>query len=137
MLSFTIFHSECADDIPADTSNVDPANSDPWLTGGCSVVLKEADEPAIGHATSAASDRRVVDDVDDTFLAYVSIRGVCAITARVDARFGTQTATGTQHKGRHAIDGHDLPDSCAEAVYRSYLGHRGRMVGFATFVALH
>ena len=117
MRPFTIFHSDCADDIPANTSNVDPANSDPWLTGGCSVVLKEADEPAIGHATSAASDRRVVDDVDDAFLAYVSIRSECAITARVDARFGTQTAT--QHKGRRAMDGNDLPDSCAKAVLRS------------------
>ena len=117
MQLFTIFHSECADDIPADTPNVDPANSDPWLTGGRSVVLKELDEPSIGHATSAAPDRRVVDNVDDAFLAYVSIGGECASTTRVDARFGTQTAS--QRDGRRAMDGNDLSDSCAKAVFRS------------------
>lgn len=113
---FTIFYSESTDDIPADTANIDPANSDPWLTGGRPVVLKELDEPAVGHATSTASDSRVVDDVDDAFLAYVPIRGECAITARIDARFGTQAAT--RRDGRRAMDGNDLPDGRAKAVFR-------------------
>jgi len=130
----TIFQSKCADNIPADASDVDPAHFDPWLTGRCLVVVKKIDEPAIGHAAKAASERRVVDDIDDAFLAYVSVRGECAMTARVDARFGAQTTT--MRGGGRAVDGDDFSDGRAKAVSCRQPGNSGYAVGLVTFVTL-
>ena len=129
----TIFESKCADNIPADASDVDPAHFDPWLTGRCLVVSKKTDEPAIGHAAKAASERRVVDDIDGAILADVSVRNECAMTARVDARFGAQTTT--RSDDRRAMNGDDQSDGRAKAIFRRWrwLGNGALAIDLATF----
>jgi hypothetical protein len=129
------FHSKGTDDIPTDSPYVDPADLDPWLTGGRSAVLKEVDEPAIRHATNAASYRRVVYDVDNAFLVNVSKCSKRATSARVDAWFSAHTAN--QNVGGRSMDGNDQSDSCAKAVFRRSLGRSsGSTVGLVTLHTL-
>lgn len=129
-----MFYSKGTDDIPTDSPYVDPADFDPWLTDGRSVVLKELDEPTIRHATSAASYRRVVYDIDNTFLVNVFECSKRAVSARVDAWFSAYTAS--QNVGGRSMDGNDLSDSCAKAVFRRSRGGSGSTVGLATLNAL-
>jgi len=130
----TIFYSKGTDDIPADSPYVYPTDFDPWLTDGRSAVLKELDEPAIRHATNAASYRRVVYDIDNAVLLNVSEGSKRAISARVNALFSAHTAN--QDVGGRSMDGNDLSDSCAKAVFRRSLGSSGSTVGLATINAL-
>jgi hypothetical protein len=98
--------------------------------------LKELDEPAIRHATNAASYRRVVYDIDNAFLVNVFEWSKRAMSARVDALFSAYTAS--QNAGGRPMDGNDHSDSCTKAVFRRSLGSSGSTVaiGLATLNAL-
>lgn len=64
----TVFQSYSADDVPADTTDVDPSDLHPGVSSTCFRVFQELDELSVRHTTETSSRRRVVYDINQTFL---------------------------------------------------------------------
>ena len=110
----TILKRQGANNVPTDSTNIDPTNLDPRLafTGGGTV--EKVDEFLVGHTSKAAPNARVVRDFDETVLPDMTIVEVCRVPANVDTRFGTRTFAGETARG--PVNVHHLAHRPAEAL---------------------
>ena len=86
-IGLTVLKRQGANDIPADSAHVDPANLYPRLTLAGPGAAEEADELLVGHAPKAAANARVICDFDQTVLSNVSIVVIGRVPANVNTRF--------------------------------------------------
>jgi hypothetical protein len=56
MAGFTVSECNCTEDIPTNSTNIDPPYLDPWLSLTRSFVAHHFNEGAVSHSSEAASD---------------------------------------------------------------------------------
>lgn len=110
----TVLERQSANNVPTNSTNVNPTDLDPRLAfAGCGTV-EEVYEFLVGHASKAAPNARVVGDFDETVLSDMSVVEVGRVPANVDARFGTRTFADETARG--FVNVHHFAHRPAEAL---------------------
>jgi len=110
----TIFKRHGANNIPTNSTNVNPTDLDPRLAFAGGGTVEEVDEILVGHTSKTAPNARVVCDFDETVLSDVPIVEVGRVPANVDTRFGTRSLTSEATRG--FVDVHHFAHRPAEAL---------------------
>jgi len=120
-IGLTVLKRHGANNIPADSTHVNPANLYPRLTFAGLGTAEEIDEFLVGHAPKAAANARVVCDFDETVASDVAIVEIGRVPADVDAGFGAGALACETARG--FVDVHHFPHGHAEALD----GQKGRL----------
>ena len=110
----TIFKRQGANNIPTNSTNINPTDLDPRLAFAGRGTVEEADEFLVGHAPKATPNARVVRDFYEAVLPDVPIVEVGGVPANVDTRLGTRTFTREATRG--FVDMHHFAHRPAKAL---------------------